>query len=570
MIRLTQKDKDIIKNTGNIAGIFSILVAIIMLFSFIQLKTINPLDNPAYVSLKEEYDKDPENAAKIEQVRAMDLMARKAYFATRRQVETGSYLLLAGAVIFIICNRLLVAGDKLQPSIPGNKPDFSKKYRMGQRILIISASFITVAALGSAMFLKNTLPDLSDKTDKEAVAKNSDERNGSTGSEGSSPDAVNFPFFRGHNSQGIAGGSGYPVEWNGETGTNIKWKLKVPGQGKSSPVIWGDKLFITGAVENHCEIYCIDKNSGEILWKGTASGIEGEPSEIPEMDAESGLAVPTAAVNENYVCAIFANANMVCYDHEGNRKWALNITSFENMYGYASSILIHENTLLVQHESNKGLSMRGYDIESGKLKWETMRTGHPVWSSPVLAEFDGKMQVVINGNPSVSSYDPNDGRELWSANCLSGDVAPSLAVNSSMVYAVTDYQKLAAVKPGSGAAIAWEDNAYTSDVSSPVANDEILVIATGFGDVACYDAQKGDTLWTHTFADPFYASPVIADNKVYMIDRAGRGFVVKAANKFEQFSETALGEAVDCTPAFSDKKIYIRGRENLYCISASE
>lgn len=570
MIRLTQKDTEIVRNTGNIAGIFTILVAITMLFSFIQLKTINPLDNPAFVSLKEEYDKNPENATKIEQVRAMDLMARKAYFATRRQVETGSYLLLAGAVVFIICNRLLAAGEKIQPSVPGGKPDLSKKQKSGQRILIMSATVISAAALLSSLMLKESLPDPDERKDKEVLAGNTGENSGNKEQGGFSPDAVNYPFFRGQDSRGIAGGSGYPTEWNGESGTNIKWKLKVPGRGKSSPVIWGDKLFITGAVDSHCEIYCIDKNSGEILWKGTASGIEGEPSEIPEMDAEAGLAVPTAAVNKEYVCAIFANANMVCYDHEGNRKWAVNITSFENMYGYASSLLIYENTLLVQHESNKGLSVRGYDIETGKMKWETMRTGHPVWSSPVLAEFDGKPQMVINGNPTVSAYDPEDGKELWSTNCLSGDVAPSLAVNSTMVYAVTDYQKLAAVKPGSGAAIVWEDNAYTSDVSSPVSNDDILVIATGFGDVACYDAQKGDTLWTHTFSDPFYASPIIADNKVYMIDRSGMGFVVKAAKTFEQVSETSLGEAVDCTPAFSDKKIYIRGRENLYCISASE
>jgi len=572
MIKLTQKDAEILKSISHVAGIFTLVVAITMLFSYIQFKTIIPLDNPVFVSLKEEYDKDPENANKIEQVRAMDLMARKAYFATRRQVETGAYLLLAGSFIFIICQRLIVSNIRILPSIPGDKPDQTKRQKYGQRLMIMSASVITLAALVSSFILRETLPDPDGKVKKTELAglKRDSSEGIKNSSGGFTPDPVNFPFFRGQDSRGFAGGTGYPVEWNVETGLNIKWKLKVPGDGKSSPVIWGDKLFITGVVGKQGEVYCIDKSSGEILWTASASGIEGEPDEIPKMDAEAGLAVPTAAVNSDYICAIFANGNLACFDHDGNKKWALNVNIQENIYGYASSLLIYEKTLIVQHDSNSRLSIMGFDIETGKLLWETLRNGRPVWSSPVLATFDGKPQVLINGNPSVTSYDPNDGKELWSVDCLTGDVAPSLAVNGSMIFAVTDYQKLAAVKPGAGASIVWEDNTYTSDVSSPVANDDILIIATGFGDVACYNAQKGDTLWTHTFTDPFYASPVIADNMVYLIDRNGMAFVVKAGDKFEKIGESSMGEKVDCTPAFSDKMVYIRGKENLYCISKSE
>ncbi|MBK9390145.1 MAG: PQQ-binding-like beta-propeller repeat protein [Bacteroidetes bacterium] len=572
MIRLTQKDSDILKNISHVAGIFTLVVAMTMLFSYIQLKTIDPLDNPAFVSLKEEYDKEPENAKKIEQVRAMDLMARKAYFATRSQVETGAYLLLAGSIIFIICQRLIVTNIRVMPSIPGAKADLSGMQKYGQRLMIISASVITLAALGSSFVLRGTLPDPERGVSKsELSGSNGDEPEEMKNTDGSfAPDPVNFPFFRGQDSRGIAGGKGYPVEWNVETGLNIKWKLKVPGEGKSSPVIWGDKLFITAALGKEGQVYCVDKNSGEILWSSSASGIEGEPEELPEMDAESGLAVPTAAVSSDFICAIFANGNIACFDHDGTRKWAKNLSTMKNIYGYSSSLVIFEKTVIVQHDSDSRLSIMGFDIETGELLWETMRNGRPVWSSPVIATFDGKPQVLINGNPSVTAFDPTDGKELWSVECLTGDVAPSLAVNSSMIYAVTDYQKLAAVRPGAGASIVWEDNTYTSDVSSPVANDEILVIATGFGDVACYNAQKGDTLWTHTFMDPFYASPVIADNMIYMIDRNGKAFVVRAGDKFEQIAESSMGERVDCTPAFSDKMIYIRGKENLYCIAKSE
>jgi len=575
-MKLTEKEISILKGISQIAGVFSVIVSLTMIFSLIQLKTINPLDNPAFASIKEEYDKDPENANKIEQVRAMDLMARKAYYATRRQIETGSYLLIAGAIIFIVCQRLIAGNDKVLPSVPGDKPIPALRQQQGRKLLMISASVITVGAILSSFLLRSNLPDIRTakrvKTEKTAAKDNegsslSDTGNNVIPAEEFSPDPTNYPFFRGEDSHGIAGGKDYPTEWDAETGLNIKWKLPVPGYGKSSPVIWGDKLFLTTANGSNGEVYCIDKNTGDILWTFSASGIQGEPSVLPDMDAEAGLAVSTAAINENSVCAIFANGNLICLDHNGTKKWALNVGTLENVYGYSSSLVIHENTLILQHDSNDDLSIMGFDIGTGRKVWETARRGSPVWSSPVIATFNGKPQVILNGNPAVTAFDPVDGKELWSVDCLAGDVAPSLAVNGTMVYAVTDYQKLAAIKPGTGASIVWEDNTYTSDVSSPVANNRILVVATGFGDVACYNAQKGDTVWTHYFMEQFYASPVIADDMVFLLDRSGTTHIVRASDTFELVSVSSLGEPVDCTPAFSDKMIYIRGRDNLYCIA---
>jgi outer membrane protein assembly factor BamB len=252
---------------------------------------------------------------------------------------------------------------------------------------------------------------------------------------------------------------------------------------------------------------------------------------------------------------------------DGKRKWAKNIGVPESSYGYASSLLIYNDILLVQFDSNVKISLIGFDIKTGDQKWETLRQGHAVWSSPVLANFAGKSELIINGNPAVSGYDPLTGKELWEVECMSGDVAPSVAVNSTMTYAVTDYAKLVAIKPGNGVSIVWQDNTYTPDVSSPVATDQFLFVSTGNGDVACYNAVKGDTLWTHYFQNPFYASPLIADDMVYLLDRSGVMHIVKAGSSFKLIAESPLGESADCSPAFSDKKIYIRGKKNLYRIS---
>lgn len=572
MKKLDEKDLKVLRGISTGAGIFTLIVALTMLLSIIQLKTMDPLDNTAIVSIKEEFDKDPDNTVKAEQVRALDLMARKAYFSSRRQVETGSYLLLAGALVFVLCQRLIAGSEKSLPSIPGERQDqVSGKVRY-TRYLAGTVALLTVAAIISSFMLRNNLPDLSGKSTAKAE-KNREKREARkndrvAAADEFKPDATNYPFFRGQDGRGIAGGKDYPLEWNGENGTNIKWKTEIPKTGKSSPVIWGNKLFITGADGNSCEVYCIDKKTGEILWIAPASGLPGQPEVAPETDHDTGIAAPTAATDGKSICAIFANGNLVCLDMEGKSKWAKNIGTPENVYGYSCSLIMHEGLLIIQFDSNEKVSMMAFDTGSGELKWETMRRGRAAWSSPVIATFNGEPQVIINGNPEVTAFNAVTGKELWTIEVLSGDVAPSLAVNSKMVYAVTDYARLAAVKPGPGPSIVWEDNMFTSDASSPVSTENYLFIATGTGDVACYDAMKGDTLWTKYFSDQFYASPIVADEKVWLLDRAGVMHIVNAGPEYQLIAESPVGEPSDCTPAFSDKNIYIRGRNNIYCISA--
>lgn len=164
---LTDKHIKIIRVTSQIAAVFTLIVAITILFSLVQLKVINPLDNPALLSVKEQYDRDPANAQNAEQVRAMDLMARKAYFSSRWQVESGSYLLLAGAVIFIICQQLLSGTEKIFPTFQEAKPDTRTTGTSGRRYLMYFASFVFVAAVGASFLLRAALPDPGGKVKKE-------------------------------------------------------------------------------------------------------------------------------------------------------------------------------------------------------------------------------------------------------------------------------------------------------------------------------------------------------------------------------------------------------------------
>ena len=562
-MKFSENEIRIFKGISLGAAVFTLVVAFTMIFSLIQLKTINPLDSPALLSVKEQFDKDPDNKDKAEQVRAMDLMARKAYFSSRWQVETGTYLLLAGAVVFVLFRRLIAGNEKPARSLRPDRPDINSERIRNRRYLVISAGVVTIIAVVSSFMLRTDLPA---PGRSRVITKTATEP--STGLAGNLlPGDVNYPCFRGEGSRGIAGGSGFPTEWNGPEGKNIKWKTAVPRPGQNSPVIWSDKLFLTGASGGKLEVYCIDKNSGDILWTGSASDFSGSSSEEPESDSDAGMAVPTAAVSENVVCAIFGNGNLVCFDHDGKLKWAKNIGVPVSTYAYSASLVIFNKLLLVQYDSQDKITLSGYELSTGEQKWETPRPGRPVNSSPVLATFDGQPQMLINGNPNVSSYDPVEGKELWSLPGVSGDVATSLAVNSTMVYAVADYFKVVALKPGINGSTVWEDNTFTPDVSSPVADDNYLFVATGNGDAACYNSQTGDTLWSHYFEEPFYASPIICDNKVWMLDRTGTMHIVEAGSTFRLISTSPLGEKTDCTPAFSEKKIYIRGKANLYCIA---
>jgi outer membrane protein assembly factor BamB len=560
-MKISERNIGILKTVSVISAVFTLLVALTMIFSLAQLKILDPVNSPAIETLKEQFDREPENRNKAEQVRAIDLMARKAYFSSRWQVETGSYLLLAGALIFVLAQRLISMNDKLLKLQPSPRPDISAERRTGRKYLLTGSLILVVAAIASSFILRSELP----APGSERVSARDTEV--AQGAIALMPGDVNYPFFRGEGSRGIAGGTGYPVEWNGNDGTGIKWKIPVPKPGKSSPVIWGSKLFLTGASGGEFEVYCIDKNSGEILWTGSGTDFQGASTEIPESDAEAGMAVSTPALNAEVVCAVFGNGNLVCFDHDGKLKWAKNLGVPQVIYGFTASLLIYENILLVQYDSQDKISILGFDVTTGEQKWETPRTGRSVNSSPVISVFDGVPQVMINGNPNVSSYNPLTGEELWSLPGVSGDVAPSLAVNSKYVYAVTDYYKLIAMKPGKNGSAIWEDNSYTPDVSSPAADEECLYLTTGSGDAACYNAEKGDTLWTYYFEESFYASPIICDGKVWMLDRAGNMHIAEAGKKLKIIGTSPAGEETDSSPAFSEKKVYIRSHNSLYCIS---
>jgi outer membrane protein assembly factor BamB len=597
-----EKNIKLLQTTGYVSGMFTLFIAIIVILAYIQVETIKPLENPSLVSLREQYDNDPNNEDLKEQVRTLDLMARKAFFTARWQIETGTYLLLAGALIFVISQRLLLSTRKKIPDIPEAEYDLIGLKRKSRLALMGSFVVLTLMAFVISFLLRIKLPDPFPVPDEAIVEEvittvkepaprtpvtqqdevpepeteiaddqqelvAAEEQVDETSTEPAKASNRQYPFFRGQGSRGKVVDQEYPVNWDGNTGQNIEWKVQVPYIGYSSPVIWGDRIFLTGAEGAETVIMCFNKSSGKLMWTASATGVPGEPGTPPETSEDTGLAAPTAATNGRVVCAIFATGTILCCDYDGNRIWAKNLGVPQNPYGHASSLIIHENKLLVQYDHRGKKSLMAFDVDSGNLMWETIRPVATSWASPVITEFNGIIQVILVADPNVISYDVNTGREIWSVECISGEVGPSLAVNSKYVFSVNDYSILAAINPAEPASIVWADNEYTPDISSPVATEELVFVLTSWGGVACYDSETGNLVWDHDFNYGFFASPIVASNNVYMLDQAGVMHVVKAEREFQLVADSPLGERTVCTPAFSENKIYIRSEEHLYCIS---
>ncbi|MQY79405.1 MAG: hypothetical protein GH151_09470 [Bacteroidetes bacterium] len=368
-----EKNIRLLKLASYVSGMFTLFVAIIMILGYIQVETIKPLENPSLVTLKEQYDNDPNNEDLKEQVRALDLMARKAFFTSRWQIETGTYLLLAGALIFIISQRMFLSTRKKIPDIPESGQDLVGIKKETRVFLLISFAVLTLVALLISFLLRNKLPDplpvpdeiitegvsttvetpvaqspstLQDEAVEEGSEMVSEQQTEAIGEDQVSEPSIQpvhdtgkqYPFFRGRGSRGILEDNrAYPTEWDGESGKNIEWVVEIPKIGYSSPIIWGDRIFLTGAEGAGTVVMCFNKISGELMWTAPATGVPGEPETPPETSEDTGLAAPTAATNGKVVCAIFATGTILCCDFNGNRIWAKNIGVPQNPYGHASS-----------------------------------------------------------------------------------------------------------------------------------------------------------------------------------------------------------------------------------------
>ncbi len=616
------KDKiKLSQNTAVISGIFCITVALLLLLNFWQMSKNDPADSKVIAALVERLKQEPNNEDLKTEIRNFDLLARKAYFNSRWQVKTGAYLLLFGAIVLVVSLRFYyVLMSKIEQPDPKQENEIISRIMAQKGIVVVGALFLLLA-FAASFFTVNDLGnyDVNKKSAQAGISPQDDgievievsedpgkeEQNPQqkqiseepaaepaqveqeASKEGSpkvedkeKPKAViekpktvdlvaeikkNHSSLRGFLSQGASSSNNIPEKWDGAAGTNILWKSAIPKHGFNSPVIWGDKIFIAGADNANREVYCYNRTDGKLLWTGVADNIPGSPSSPPRVTDDTGLAAPTMTTDGKSVFAIFATGDVIAFSMDGKRVWAKNLGVPDNHYGHSSSLVTWGNKLFVQYDTNKSAKLIALDVATGNQVWETVRESKISWASPVLAEVDGKYQVILTSDPIVAGYDVETGEELWSVECMMGEVGPSVAYSDGVVVAANEYAIMVGIDIRTQKII-WENDEYLPEASSPVAYDGLLYIATSYGVLACYDLKSGEKYWEHDFGSTVYSSPMVADGKLFLTDNDGITRVYGLGKEMNLISENTLGERSGATPAFANGHIYIRGDNNLYCI----
>ncbi|MFC2085242.1 PQQ-binding-like beta-propeller repeat protein, partial [Bacteroidota bacterium] len=266
------------------------------------------------------------------------------------------------------------------------------------------------------------------------------------------------------------------------------------------------------------------------------------------------------------VYVMFATGDLACLDYNGSRLWAKNLGKPVNHYGHSSSLIIHQNLLLVQFDQNTGGRLFAFNSATGELAYEKERDIAISWASPILIEFNERAELILSATPFVISYDPKTGNELWRVKCMMGEVGPSPAYADGMVYAVNEYARLAGITLSDTPQVAWEFDDDLSEVASPTANEDFVIVAASWGTVSCFNSKTGERYWYHDFDDGFYSSPIFVGEFVYIIDMNGVTFIIRPGEEFELVGQNELGEEAVTIPAFMHNRIYIRGEEHLFCI----
>ncbi|WP_319481742.1 PQQ-binding-like beta-propeller repeat protein [uncultured Draconibacterium sp.] len=612
------------QNIAVIAGIFCAAVALLLLLNFWQLTKSDPIESKALEALVERLKDDANNEELKEEIRNFDLLARKAYFNSQWQVETGAYMLLFGAIVLAFALRIYYsAKSKIEEPDKVLENEIASRIIAQKGIIIVGAAVMVLALLASyfsvnelksydatalvadnetsaeeAVEVINVAPaqaaaneveekpavneattseNVSEEITKEAQPEeNSSETDSEKPAVETKPAAASFGMtlaeiqknhnsFRGPLSQGVITHKNIPTEWDGAAGTNVIWKAEVPKHGFNSPIIWGDKLFVSGADNNSREVYCYNRNDGKLLWTGVADNISGSPATPPRVTDDTGLSAPTLTTDGKAVFAIFGTGDVIAFDMNGKRLWARNLGVPDNHYGHSSSLITWNGKLLVQYDTNRGGKVMALDNKTGETVWETVRNSKISWASPVLAEVDGKYQLVLTADPIVAGYDVETGEELWSVECMMGEVGPSVGYDDGIVVAANEYARMVAIDIRTHETL-WEDDFYLPEASSVLAHDGLVYVATSYGVFVCYDLKEGELLWEDDFGSPVYSSPVYADGKVFLMDNDGVMRIYEFGRELKKISENELGEMSGPTPAFADGRIYIRGLEHVFCI----
>ena len=426
-------------------------------------------------------------------------------------------------------------------------------------------------------------------------------------------DSTDWPGFRGTMARGVAEKAMIPMQWDGETGKNIAWKVPIDGLATSSPIVWGKRVYLTTAIresdqrgfrvgsygdvesENfggEClyQVLCLDLENGKVLWKEDAT------TAVPKVKrhAKSSHANPTPVTDGKYVIASFGGEGIYAYTMDGELAWSLQLGVLDSgwfydptyQWGFGSSPVIFEDMVILQCDVQEGAFLVAVDIANGKERWRTPRSEIPTWSSPVgFVDSSGQPTIVVAGTKKSAAYDARTGAELWSLGGFSEIMVPTPQVTPHAILLTSGYApvqpivclshsargelKMPAEKKGTEP-FQWNTLRGGPYMPTPVIFEERLYVLDNGGIVSCFSMKDGTRIYRKRVrnedATAFTASPVIANGHLITISEIGVSFVVKLDSEATVVSENKLGESVLASPAIAGNKLLIRGEKHLFAI----
>jgi outer membrane protein assembly factor BamB len=426
-----------------------------------------------------------------------------------------------------------------------------------------------------------------------------------------------WPQWRGPLANGVAPRAHPPVEWS-ET-KNVKWKIKIPGSGSATPVVWDNRVFLQTAVptgkkiepspeksgaapvaddaargpsgrprggmrsEKPNEVYqfvllCLDRETGKTLWQKIAR------EEVPHEGVRQGdgsFAAASPMTDGKLVFAYFGSRGLHCYDLDGHLKWEKDFgrMRIKMSFGEGSSCTLSGDKIIVNWDHEGDDFIAALDKETGKELWRQPREEDTSWATPLVVQSAGQAQIVTAATRRVRSYDLASGKLLWECAGLGPNAIPSPVASDGIAYVMSGFQKnaLLAIHLGRSGdltgtdAIAWTRNKSTPYVPSPLLyGDRLYFFAGNNGILSCLDAKSGNPLIDAERLEALqgvYASPVGASGRVYLTGRNGTTIVIKQSDKLEVLATNKLDEKFDASPALSGNELFLRGHEYLYCIA---
>jgi len=345
-----------------------------------------------------------------------------------------------------------------------------------------------------------------------------------------------------------------------------KWKTAIASPGFNSPVVWNDRIFLTGADEKARTLYCYDVQTGKEQWRVVCD----KAPRIPKASEDTGLAPPTVCVDAERVYAIFGTGEMVCCSHAGETIWRKQLPYPDVNYGYASSPLLLGDRLIVQYDLNEVQTIYAFNVLNGETLWEKKRDAAPSWSSPVAWVANGKAIVFTAGCKTAEAYDAQTGESLWRQECMGGEVATSGSVRDGIFYFSNTGAFTGAFSAADGKILFKNEDTPAPDVASAVLYNDLYILFTSGGSVLGIDAKDGKELFEENFDNGFYASPVAVGGKIIAANLDGDLLLLSATReKLTVEAKYSMKTKLFAVPALSGGNVIVRtGANELICLEA--